>query len=147
MLHLFNVWDFIERFKEMCRRRGWGVYRDEDLIYDGSNYHHLVLVRRTYFETFRRIISTTYQSIKDGNSYRIVNVSYIAWISEGALPRSVVEFLARRPDLLERVALYDLSPLQSNRHICLIINRTGSIVFRELEDFLTRNGLRLTSIE
>lgn len=147
MLQLFNLWDFIEKFKEVCRHKGWEVHKDEDLVYDGKRYHHLVLVRRTYFETFKRVVVNTTHSIKHGNSYIPVNVSYIAWISEGAIPRSVIEFLTRRTELLERVALYDLSPLQSNKHICLIINMTGSIVFKELEDFLSRNGLRLSLLE
>lgn len=147
MLYLFNFWDLIERFKETCRYRGWGVYGDEDLVYDGNNYHHLVLVRRTYFETFKRVITNTHQPIKDGSSYRSVNVSYVAWISERAIPRSVVEFLASKPVFLKRVALYDLSPIQSNEYMCLVMNKTDSIVFKEFEKFLSENGLRLVHFE
>jgi hypothetical protein len=147
MLHPSSFWDLVEKFKNACKNKNWRIYGYEDIIYDGSEYHHLVMVRQTRLETFKRVITNPHQSIKRGDQHEVINVSYIAWISQEQIPKIAADFLANRPALLSRVALYDLSPLYKGKNICLKMNRTNSIVFREFENFLVENGFHFTPLE
>lgn len=147
MLHPSSFWSLIEKFKNACKNKNWRMYGDEDIVYDGSEYHHLVIVHQTRFETFKRVIANPHQSIKRGGQHEVVNVSYIAWISQEQIPKIAADLLANRPALLSRVALYDLSPLNNGENVCLKMNRTDSTVFREFESFLVENGFRFKPLE
>jgi len=147
MLHPSSFWSLIEKFKNACKNKNWRIYGDEDIVYDGSEYHRLVIVHQTRFETFKRVIANPHQSIKRGDQHEVVNVSYIAWISQEQIPKIAADFLANRPALLSRVALYDLSPLNNGENVCLKMNRTDSTVFREFESFLVENGFRFKPLE
>jgi len=50
------------------------------------------------------------------------------------------------PEMLERTAIYDLSPLLKGENFCLKINKTESPVFQEFEKFLEQNGIQLKPI-
>lgn len=143
MLQLSDFWDFIERFKDVCRARGWKVLEQEDIVCEGGRYHQIILLHQIHFETFRRVTLNPHRFIREGELLNMINVSYVAWVSQGAIPNEALDFLAAESRLLSRVALYDLSPLREGRKLCLKINETGSAVFREFENFLEGNGLSL----
>ncbi|MBS7639805.1 MAG: hypothetical protein QW600_00140 [Candidatus Bathyarchaeia archaeon] len=141
MLQLSNFWDFIERFKETCKAKGWKILEQGDIIYEGGKYHQMILLHQIHFETFRRVTLNPHRFIREGETLNMINISYIAWISREAIPSEALNFIFAEPRLLSRVALYDLSPLREGRKLCLKINETDSAVFREFENFLEKNGL------
>ncbi|MBS7634760.1 hypothetical protein KEJ34_04600 [Candidatus Bathyarchaeota archaeon] len=99
-----------------------------------------MLVHQAHFETFRKVVAKTHLHVRDGNSYRIADVPYVALISQTAIPKSIINFLLSNPSLLQKVALYDMSPLYEGKRFCLRINETDSSVFRKFEDFLVKHG-------
>jgi hypothetical protein len=147
MIYFFNFWDIIDKFKPVCRLKGWKTFEHEDLVNAEGKYHYFVLVHQVHLETFKRIVANTRQYFRDGNLYRGADVSYIALISQMAIPESVVSFLISKPSLLGKVALYDMNPLYEGKGFCLGINETDSSVFREFEDFLLKHGFSIKSLK
>lgn len=143
MLRLSNFWDFMEKFKHACKIRGWKVFEREDIVDENGRYHQIVLVHQIHFETFRRVTTSFHRFIRERETLNMIDISYIAWISQNPIPESVLDFLAAEPRLLSRIALYDLSLLDRGRNVCLKINETDSVVFQEFERFLAGNGFSL----
>ena len=143
MFHFLDFWEVIEEFKNLCTTKGWITFEHEDLVKAGDKYHYLVFTHRIFPETFRRVILNSRQCIREGNMCRTVDVSHIAWISQNAIPDSVLTLLVAKPMLLRKVALYDISPLSRRKNLCLKINETESPVFLEFEKFLIKHGLSI----
>lgn len=136
MINLPNVWDLIDRFKDKCRLRGWWTPEFEDVVYADGSYHNFVLARKVHIKTFKSIITNRRCFIRHGTSYRAVNVSYIAWVFSKHPSEDIMLSIARNPQLLEKVALFDLGDAYLGKSTCLKINETKSIVFKEFEKFL-----------
>lgn len=136
MVNLPNVWDLIDRFKDKCRLRGWWTPEFEDIVYAGGVYHNFVPARKVYVKTFKSIIANRRCFIRCGLSYKMVDASYIAWVFSRHPSEDIVLTIAKNPQLLERVALFDLGDVYMGKPTCLKINETKSIVFREFERFL-----------
>ncbi|MBS7654834.1 MAG: hypothetical protein QXU95_02360 [Candidatus Bathyarchaeia archaeon] len=76
-----------------------------------GKYHHLVLIHQAYLETFMKVVANAHQYVRDGNSYRVKDVSCVALISQMSIPEGIINFLSSKPSLLQKAALYDMSPL------------------------------------
>jgi len=131
-----RVWELIEGFKLQCGRRGWKVCQNEDLVDVGGEYHHLIWARHIYPDTFRKVVMNPHASVREGAYYRTVRVSYAAWISPESIAEKILDAFLEGPDLPRKVAIYDISPVYTGDRVCLRMNRTNSIVFREFERFL-----------
>lgn len=144
MKSLPKIWDLIDHFKCKCRLRGWWVSDYEDIIHVDGEYHNFLWARRVYPKTFKSVITNHCYSIREGLSYRTINVSYTAWLFPEPPLENIILFIAENPHLLKNTALYDLSEAYRGRDLCLKLNNTGSIVFREFETFLREEyGLNL----
>jgi len=131
-----KVWELIETFKAQCSRKGWKVPENEDVVDVRGECHHLIWTQHIYPNTFGKVAKKSCVAIREGISYRMVNVSYTAWISPEAIAEKIPHVLLEDPDLSSKVAVYDVSPVYKGELVCLKMNRTGSIVFKEFEKFL-----------
>jgi len=141
-----SVWDIVEKFKQRCEDKGWKAFEYEDLIDAKGKYHHLIGIHHLYPNTFKKVAKNTYSAIREGNSYRKVDLSYTAWILQESVPKDVLKVLLENPDLLSRVALYDISPAYKGLSKCLKLNETESPVFQEFEKFLSEFKIELKPI-
>jgi len=138
MVRLPSVWELIDQFKRICRLRGWWVSDYEDVVHANGEYHSFLWARKVYPRTFRSVITNHNCPIREGLSYKIVNVSYTAWISPEHLPENLILFVTENPHLLKSTALYDLSEAYLGKQTCLKLNETRSVVFHEFERFLEK---------
>lgn len=136
MVQLPKIWDLIEQFKCKCRLKGWWASEREDIIHANGEYHNLVWARKVYPRTFKSVVTNQNCPIRDGSSYRIVNISYRAWVLIERPPENVISIVTADPRLLRSTAIYDLSEAYVGKPLCIKLNETGSIVFREFESFL-----------
>lgn len=133
-----KIWDLFERFKAHCDEKGWTVCGTEDLIKVGTDYHYLLWSRHTRPLTFRRTVTGDRKiPIPEGNTSKLVNVSYILWVSLDPINQEALTIFAENPALFQKVAVYDLSPIKNNNDVCFKINKTDSEVFRAFEQFLS----------
>ncbi len=133
-----KVWDLLKRFKETCRRRGWKTSDYEDIVKIDDEYHNFIGTRTIHPSTFKRIVTNKKRAVPEGKSYRIIDVSYTAWVFQQPPSEQLVETLIVNSELSKRTALYDLSGLYQGKPLCLKLNETGSLVFDEFEKFLTK---------
>ena len=136
-MDIVKLWSILGRFKKSCEAKGWKVEESTDLIKRGNEYHNFLYIRDLHPSTLRKIGVHSRSVVKEGETYRIVKVSYNAWICTKPLSRSVWDTLEENPELLERNAIYDLSELTTSG-VCRRLNETSSEVFREFEKFLSR---------
>lgn len=137
-----KVWDLINQFKRRCRQVGWWVSEYEDIVNANGEYHVFFWVRKVHPKTFKSVIAKHCAPIREGISYRIVNVSYMAWIFQEPMPENLMFIIVEDSHTLRSTALYDLSGVYAGKPVCLRVNETQSIVFREFEKFLeTEYGL------
>lgn len=131
-----KVWDLLSRFKEACRRKGWKTSAYKDVVRVGDEYHSFIGTRKTHPSTFQRITSNKKLAIPGGKSYHIVDVSYTAWVFQQQPSKQLIETLATSSDLYRKTALYDLSNMYKGKPLCLRLNETESLAFKEFEKFL-----------
>lgn len=140
------VWDLIKQFKRQCRSMGWWVSLYEDIIYASGEYHNFLCAKKVYPKTFKAIsLSNLYPIRENDIMYRLVNVSYTAWILQEKPSEDIFVILAENQNMRMHVAVYDLSEAYSRNPICMKLNETGSIVFQEFEKFL-RDEYRLNLV-
>ncbi|MCX8171576.1 MAG: hypothetical protein N3E47_06375 [Candidatus Bathyarchaeota archaeon] len=124
---------------------GWWVSEYEDIVNANGEYHSFLCVRKVYPKTFKSVITNHCAPIREGASYRIVNVSYMAWIFQEPPPKSLILIVIDDSNILRSTALYDLSEVYAGKPIYSRLNETRSIVFHEFEKFLeTEYGLNFT---
>ena len=141
-----KIWELLERFKNNCKSKGWKTSKNEDWVETENEYHNFVLVRSLHPSSFTRITSARRCAVREGVSYKVVEVRYLAWLLSNAPDKSLWAVLSENPEMLERTAIYDLSPLLKGENFCLKINKTESPVFQEFEKFLEQNGIQLKPI-
>lgn len=135
-------------FHDWCRsrRRDWKFKADEHWFTCRGAYHSFV-----------------HQETLDASSFRELVDDYRIYLRKEALVSTILSFIALLftdkpplnlhivlgdPELLSRVAFYDLSEACRGRHLCVTINRTDSAVFQEFEVFLEKiYGLIHESLE
>lgn len=128
----------IDRFKEHCHKsKGWTVYEGEDLVQVGNSYHKFVWVRSVQPATFQSIVMNPMSVINQGVTYRIVKISFIAWVLPETPSAAILGLFEENPTFLKWVALYDLSRIFRDLPTCSKLNETKSVVFQEFERFLS----------
>lgn len=141
------VWDLIKQFKRRCKLRGWWASPYEDVIYAGGEYHNFLCAKRVYPKTFKIIsLNNLYPVRENDTMYRLVNVSYTAWILQEKPPEDIFRILDEDQGMRSHIAVYDLSEAYFEKPICIKLNETSSIVFREFERFL-REEYRLSLVD
>lgn len=131
------VWDLIRQFKRHCKSMGWWVSPYEDVIYADGEYHNFICAKKVHPKTFRAIAFNQRYPVRESDRlYRLVNISYMAWIFQEKPSGDIFAILAEDQDIRRHTAIYDLSDAYSERAICIKVNETKSIVFQEFERFL-----------
>lgn len=131
-----RIWDLLKSFKELCSRKGWKTSDYEDLVKTDDEYHNLIGTRTIHPSTFKRILSSKKLGVPEGKSYRVIDVSYTAWIFQQSPSEQLVETLTSDSELSKKTALYDLSGVYQGKQFCSKFNQTDSRVFDEFEKFL-----------
>ena len=159
-----KIWDCIDKFKEYCgKSKGWKVYDCEDLIQVENSFHKFIWVRNLqpatftsvvmnpscaiqsspnfapfdYIDTFKSVVMNPSCAIGEGVSYRMVRISFMAWILPETPSACILRLFEEMPILLRRVALYDLSRVFRGEPTCVKLNETKSVVLQEFEQFLS----------
>lgn len=130
-----RVWELLKRFKEFCDYKGWKTSDYEDIVQIDDEYHNLIGTRTIHPSTFEKITAKKKLAIPEGKSYKVVDVSYTAWVFQQPPSEHLVQTLTN-PEITKRTALYDLSGLYQGKPVCLRLNETDSPVFHEFEKFL-----------
>jgi len=138
MAILPQTWEIIDRFKSWCQSKGWKASDREDWIKIGDEYHNFLWIQTVHPSTFERVAMNSRCAIRDGNSYRVVDVSYTAWLCSKSPLELLIREIAKKPKLLKKNAIYDLSQVYLGKPICIKLNKTDSIVFQEFETFLEK---------
>jgi lipopolysaccharide biosynthesis glycosyltransferase len=146
--------EIIRRFIDYCNKlKGWQTYGNEDLVQVKNSFHQLIWTQNLMPETFKSVVmdpSCTIQSrieslapfdyvepgISQKGPYRMVRVSFMAWVLPKQPSIAILEFFEKKPQIQNRVALYDLSRFFRSEPICAKLNKTKSPVFDEFESFL-----------
>jgi hypothetical protein len=136
LLSLPRVWELLNGFKERCRRKGWKTCKESDWVRIDHEYHDFVWARNVQPSTFVKVSQNPKCTVLDGYTYRIVNASYVAWLFQQPPSESLLQTLGA---LHERTAIYDLSQVYQGNPVCLKLNATQSLAFREFESFLAEN--------
>ncbi len=131
-----KVWEIINKFKHFCTTRGWRTSETEDWVEFDNDYHNFLWTKRVSPSSFKAISSERKCVVREGLRYSVVESSHLAWVFSEAPPNDVVETVCENPDLLRRVAIFDISPLLEGKDICNKLNNTDSPVFQEFEAFL-----------
>jgi len=136
-LHIPKVWELLDRFKDQCQSRGWKTSEHEDWVRIGDDeYHNFLWIQTVHPSTFEKIAANHKCAIRKGLSYKVVDVSYTAWLFPQAPPEGLIQTVKEDPELSRRTAIYDLSWAYAGKPLCLKLNETGSMVFQEFERFL-----------
>jgi len=139
-----KAWELIERFKDHCQSKGWKTSDREDLVKAGDEYHNFLWIQTIHPSTFEKVALNSRCAIREGASYRVVDVSYMAWVCSKRPPERLMKEIARNPKLLKANAIYDLSQVYAGEPVCLKINETDSEVFEDFEKFLEEDlGVKL----
>jgi len=135
-----TIWRLIDRFKERCLLSGWETCENEDLVKtEDGEYHSLLWTQTIHPSTFERIASNRKCGIRCGDSYKVVEISYMAWLFQERPPEFLMSWLKENPELAQNTALFDLSCVYTGENVCRRFNETESSVFKEFEQFLEDN--------
>ena len=138
-LRIPKVWELLDLFKDKCQLRGWKTSKDEDWVKTGDDeYHNFLWVQTVHPSTFEKIAVNHKCAIRKGVSYQVVDVSYTAWLFPQNPPENLMQTVKEDPELSRRTAIYDLSWVYTGKPLCLKLNETDSIVFKEFEKFLEK---------
>ncbi len=132
-----KVWELLDRFRVQCQLKGWKISEHEDWVKTGDDeYHNFLWTQTVHPSTFERIAANHKCAIRKGVSYHVVDVSYIAWLFLQSPPERIMQRVMENPELSRRTAIYDLSWAYSGKPLCIKLNETDSMVFKEFENFL-----------
>ena len=136
-LEAIKISKCIDRFKEYCHKsKKWTVYEGEDLVQVGNSYHKFAWVRSVQPTTFQSIVMNPISAIRQGVMYRIVKISFMAWVLPETPSATILELFEENPTFLKWVALYDFGRISGDLPCCSRLNETKSVVFQEFERFL-----------
>ncbi len=132
-----KVWELLARFKDQCQLRGWKISEHEDWVKTGDEeYHNFLWTQTVHPSTFEKIAANHKCAIRKGVSYHVVDVSYIAWLFLQSPPERIMQRVVEDPERSRKTAIYDLSLVNAVEPLCLTLNETSSMVFKEFESFL-----------
>ncbi|MDH5391073.1 MAG: hypothetical protein OEX10_07990 [Candidatus Bathyarchaeota archaeon] len=136
-LRIPKVWELIDLFKGQCQLKGWKTSEHEDWVKTGDDeYHNFLWIQTVHPSTFEKIAVKHKCAIRKGVSYQVVDVSYTAWLFPQSPPENLMQTVKEKPELSQRTAIYDLSLAYAGKPLCLKLNETDSMVFKEFEKFL-----------
>jgi hypothetical protein len=143
-----RLWELVHSFKSNCQLLGWKTSEHEDWVHAENQYHNFLLIRTIYPSSFKKVMKASKCAIRNGTSYRVVNIAYIAWLFSDPPPEEVKKVVMIDQNLGKNTAIYDLSGLYSGNPTCLKLNLTESRVFKEFEDFLQKKyGVKFKSAQ
>jgi len=143
-----KVWDLICYFKNECQTQGWKTSENEDWILVDNEYHNFLWTRTINPTTFKKIAKTSKCAVREGVSYRVVDVKYTAWLFSEQPQDEIMQTVAYDENLAKNTAVYDLSSLYSSKPTCVRLNSTQSKVFKEFEEFLQKKfGVKFKSAQ
>jgi hypothetical protein len=143
-----RVSELVYHFKCECESRGWETSQYEDWIRVGNEYHNFLWARTIRPATFKKIAAKHKCAIRQGTSYRVVDVNYTAWLFSETPPEELLQMTEENPELFKKTAIYDMSWIKSEKPTCLKLNQTSSRVFQEFENFLEKNlGVKFKSFK
>lgn len=131
-----EIFEIINCFKNRCQLKGLETLENSNIVKSEGKYHNFIWIRELHPPTFERVAKHEEYAISDGVSFRIIKVSYTAWICMETSCKSLMQIMAQNPEILRKNAVYDLSRVKVNG-ICSKLNKTKSDVFRDFELFLT----------
>jgi len=142
-----KVWELLDRFKDQCQLRGWKTSEHEDWVKTGDDkYHNFLWIQTVHPSTFEKIATNHKCAVRKGVSYQVVDVSYTAWLFPQSPPESLMQMVKENPELSRRTAIYDLSWAYGGKRLCLKLNETASMVFKEFEKFLEELGVEVKPV-
>lgn len=133
-----KVWEVIRSFKEQCQSVGWKTSEHEDWVHAENHYHNFLWTRTIHPSTFKKIAKASKCAVREGVSYRVVDVTYTAWLFSEAPPEELIQTVMDNESIAKNTAVYDMSGLHSSKPTCMRLNSTGSKVFKEFENFLQK---------
>ncbi|KPV64320.1 MAG: hypothetical protein AOA66_0280 [Candidatus Bathyarchaeota archaeon BA2] len=134
--HIPKIWELLEGFKDQCQLRGWKTSEHEDWVKIGDEYHNFLWTQTVHPSTFKKIAVNHKCAIRKGVSYRVVDISYTAWLFTQGPSEELLETVKENPELSRRTAIYDLSWMYTGKPFCSKLNETKSMAFQEFEKFL-----------
>jgi hypothetical protein len=141
-----KVWDLISNFKDECQTQGWKTSKQEDWILVDGQYHNFLWTRSVHPSTLKKIARAAKCAVREGVSYRVIEVAYTAWLLSEPTPEDVMHTVMNDENLARTTAVYDLSCLHEANPTCLRLNQTQSRVFKEFEEFLQKKwGVKFKS--
>ena len=143
-----RIWEVIRSFKDECLSAGWKTSENEDWVHADEQYHNFLWARTIHPSTLKKIAKASKCAVREGVSYRVVDVAYTAWLLLETPPEELIQMVMEDENLSKKTALYDMSDLQSAKPICTRLNSTDSNVFKEFEDFLQKKwGVKFKSAQ
>ncbi|MDH5437556.1 MAG: hypothetical protein OEX76_01495 [Candidatus Bathyarchaeota archaeon] len=136
LLGIPKVWELLKCFKGQCQLKGYKTSEYGDWVKTGGEYHNFLWTRTVHPSTFEKIAMSRRFAIRKGISYQVVEVSYTAWVFPETPPEKLMQIVTENPELSKTIAIYDLSWAYAGKPVCLKLNETDSMVFREFEKFL-----------
>jgi len=145
-LEVPRVWELIRCFKDEYQSKGWKTSDQEDWVHMDNQYHNFLWTRTIHPSTFKKIAKTSKCAVREGVSYRVVNVAYTAWLFSESPPQELMQTVIDDQNLAKSTAIYDMSGLYASKPVCIRLNSTESRVFKEFEDFLQKRwGVKFKS--
>ncbi len=143
-----KVWDLICYFKNECQNQGWKTSENEDWILADDKYHNFLWTRTIHPSTFKKIAKASKCAVREGISYRVVDIAYTAWLFPEPPHEEIMQTVMHDENLAKNTAVYDLSCLHSDKPICVRQNSTESNVFKEFEEYLQKKwGVKFKSAQ
>jgi hypothetical protein len=135
-MNISEVWEILEKFKNLCRNHGWRVSDDEDWVAVDGCYHSFLMTRWIHPSSFKKIASNRKCIVREGLSYCVFEATYVAWLFSEPPQEDVVKLVLGSTDLCRNIALYDLGLTLEKGKACGRLNKTSSLIFRKFENFL-----------
>jgi hypothetical protein len=116
-----KIWALIEDFKERCRSNGWETCETEDWVKtEDGEYHSFLWTQTIHPATFEKIATTRKCGIRQGNTYKIVNITSYGWLFQERPPEFLTLWIKKNPDLVQKIAIFDLSQVYEGNKVCLL---------------------------
>ena len=135
-MRMREVWSIVTKFKDLCKRRGWGTSESEDWVEVKNRYHNFVWVREVHPSSFKRIVNNNKCVVREDLTYRVVEPSYTAWLFSKTPSQNLIRTILENPGFSCKIAVYGLNNLLDGKNVCTKLNCTDSPVFKEFEEFL-----------
>lgn len=138
----------IRSFKDECQSAGWKTSENEDWVLVDQQYHNFLWTRTIHPSTLKKIAKASKCAVREGVSYKVVDIAYTAWLFSEAPPEELIQTVIDNENLAKNTALYDISGLYGAKPMCTRLNSTESKVFKEFENFLQKKwGIKFKSAQ